>query len=166
MNLSIKKRGSILVRLATLRDMEILVTQRSAMHEELRHRTKLELENGARAYRKFVREMTRKRRFVGFLAFDLKNPALAIGGGCIWLRELQPHPSKKIERYVPYVLSMYTNPAYRGKGVATAIMNETMRWSKAHGFSRMTLHTSEMGRPVYSRLGWKQSSEMQMRFKK
>jgi GNAT superfamily N-acetyltransferase len=165
MNRSIEKRSSILVRRTTLRDVEILVKLRNAMHEELRHRTKLELENGAREYRQFIREMTRKKRFIGFLAYDRKNPALAIGGGCVWLREVQPRPSKKIERYVPYVLSMYTEPAYRGKGVATAIMRETMRWSKVHGYSRMTLHASELGRPVYSKLGWKQSSEMQMRLK-
>jgi GNAT superfamily N-acetyltransferase len=60
---------------------------------------------------------------------------------------------------------MYTEHAHRGKGVATKIVKESIRWAKAKGFPRMTLHASEMGRSVYEKLGFHQTWEMKIDLK-
>lgn len=158
-----RKISSVSVRLATLKDLETLVSQRREMHEEMRHRTKLEHRSGDAAYRKFIREMTRRKRFVGFLAIDKASKNKAVAGGCIWLRDSQPRPQLKQTLLVPYLLSVYTKPTYRKKGVATAIVKEAMNWSKKHGFRMMTLHASKAGRAVYEKLGWEETSEMRVR---
>ena len=150
----------MIVKRASIRDFSILREHRSALHEELRHRTKLEHRNGDRAYRKLLIEMSRKRRFIGFLAYV--NGDLA-GSGCVWLRESTPNPVRKQLQTYPYLLSMYTIPAYRSKGVATAIIKEAMKWSKNHGQPTLLLHASDMGRHVYSKLGFTDTHEMRIR---
>jgi len=58
---------------------------------------------------------------------------------------------------------MYTEPKFRGRGLATRIVNEAMRWSKRNGHAVMTLHASKQGRSVYSRLRWERTWEMRVR---
>ncbi len=57
-------------------------------------------------------------------------------------------------------MSMYTEPQQRGKGLATRIATEAMKWARKNGYPRMTLHASDLGKPIYLKLGWKQTSEM------
>ena len=155
-----KGANHVIVKRASIRDFDILREHRRALHEELHHRTKLEHRKGDRAYGKFLVEMSRKRRLVGFLAFVENDLA---GSGCVWLRESTPNPVRKQLRFYPYLLSMYTSPRYRNKGVATAIIKEAMKWSKDHGQPTLLLHASEMGRLVYSKLGFTDTHEMRIR---
>jgi GNAT superfamily N-acetyltransferase len=156
------RKKSIVVRRATLRDLDHLVKQRHAMHEEMRHRTRAEHEGGDSAYRKFIIEMTKKRRYVAFLAFESNNLADPIGGGAVWLREAQPRPARKQVLRIPYLLSVYTDPKHRGKGVASTVVKEAMHWARTNRYPSMTLHASEMGRKIYSGLGWRNTSEMRV----
>jgi GNAT superfamily N-acetyltransferase len=156
----LKEANRVIVKRASIRDFDILREHRSALHEELRHRTKLEHRNGDRAYGRFLVEMTKKRRLVGFLAFV--NNDLA-GSACVWLRESTPNPVRNQLRFYPYLLSMYTIPRYRNNGVATAIIMEAKKWSKDHGQPTLLLHASEMGRQVYSKLGFTDTHEMRIR---
>ena len=57
---------------------------------------------------------------------------------------------------------MYTEHPFREKGVATKIVQESLRWAKAKGFPRMTLHASDMGRSIYEKFGFKQTWEMKL----
>jgi GNAT superfamily N-acetyltransferase len=73
-------------------------------------------------------------------------------------------PSKLQRRPQPYLLSMYTEPAFRGCGLAKKIVLESLRWVKKKGFPRMTLHASEMGKNIYAKLGFKPTNEMKLDF--
>jgi GNAT superfamily N-acetyltransferase len=72
----------------------------------------------------------------------------------------QPRPVLLGRGEVPYILSMYTEPEFRRRGVASRLVREMVRWSKARGYGRVLLHASRYGRPVYERLGFEPSSEM------
>lgn len=58
-----------------------------------------------------------------------------------------------------YVLNMYTAPAHRRRGVATALLEETIAYVKTTEARRVYLHASEMGRPVYARLGFEATDD-------
>jgi GNAT superfamily N-acetyltransferase len=62
----------------------------------------------------------------------------------------------------PYLLSMYTEPSYRGKGLASMIVKESKKWARKRGYTWMTLHASKAGRKVYTKLGWKRTWEMEV----
>ncbi|MGA2875176.1 MAG: GNAT family N-acetyltransferase [Nitrososphaerales archaeon] len=155
MNGSIK---GMTIRRASLNDLDTLVDQRHRMFEDIQHRSSKMHKVADAAYRKWVIEMTKKRRFVGFLA--VKEDGEPVAGGCVWLRESQPSPGSIGSLMRPYLLSMYTKPKFRGRGIATLIVKEGMRWSKRRGYTSITLHASKFGRSVYSNVGWKRTWEM------
>lgn len=56
---------------------------------------------------------------------------------------------------VGYISNVYTLPAYRKQGIATALMQKLMEEARVRGCDRVTLSTTQMGRPLYQRLGFK-----------
>jgi GNAT superfamily N-acetyltransferase len=55
---------------------------------------------------------------------------------------------------------MYTEPEYRGHGLAGRIVRETVRICRARGFVQVTLHAARRARPMYRRLGFERTWEM------
>ena len=153
-------RGDIRIRRATLRNLEVLVHQRRGMWEDIADHTPEEHDRADRVYRAWARQRMKTGKLVGFLAED--GAGRVLGGGCVWLRENQPRPGWE-DREMPYLLSMYTEPEHRGRGVATRIVREVVRWARDEGYRRMTLHASKQGRSLYKRLGWDRTWEMRMR---
>lgn len=151
----------ITIREATPKDIDVLVAQRHAMYDDFDKYSNAEHRIGDTAYRKWALDLMKKKLFVGFIAFHGEQ---AVGGGCIWLRENQPRPGFPARR-LPYLLSMYTKPEYRGLGIASRVVKRAVRWSNEQGFALMSLHASKMGRPVYRRLGWERTWEMRKKLK-
>ncbi len=77
------------------------------------------------------------------------------------MQPAQPEPGAN-RAIRPYLLSMYTEPAFRGKGVASKIVDEAVKWSKKNSFPRIILHASEKGRSLYAKKGFKRSWEMKL----
>ena len=157
---AMRKLAGIRIRRARLADLETLVNQRRSMFEDIWHLDSRNNKLTGAKYKKWVVEMIKKRRFAGFLAVSERGEP--VGGGCVWIREMQPSPWSEGRLRVPYLMSMFTSPQYRGRGIATSIVKEAMGWSKKKGYRTMILHASKLGRPVYSRLGWKRTWEMRV----
>lgn len=126
------------------------------MWEEIGGFTERELRTHEREYRRWLRPRLSSGKVTAFIALQEGRVAAS---GCLWLREEQPRPGSR-HRLVPYLMSMYTEGDMRGKGAASKIVAEALRWAREHGFERVVLHTSHFGLPVYQRLGFVQSNEM------
>jgi GNAT superfamily N-acetyltransferase len=50
-----------------------------------------------------------------------------------------------------YVMNMYTLPAWRGKGLASALVQRLMEDAEERGAQRMWLRATDQGRPIYER---------------
>ena len=61
-----------------------------------------------------------------------------------------------------YVLNMYVYPEFRGKGVARRLMECAIQWCGRQGFLSVYLHSSEMGRQLYEKLGFKPTNELRL----
>ena len=59
-----------------------------------------------------------------------------------------------------YALGMYVMPVLRRRGVARALMMRSIECAQEHGAALVTLHASDLGRPLYERLGFTLTSEM------
>lgn len=57
-----------------------------------------------------------------------------------------------------YIGSLYTLPAFRKQGIAGKLMNLLISEAKEQKCQRILLHTSDMGRPLYEKLGFEDSS--------
>lgn len=75
-----------------------------------------------------------------------------VGSGGISIYEVPP--GTNAEAGEGYVMSMYTMPAYRGRGVARAILDRLIDFARSCGVGRVWLRASAMGRPVYERAGF------------
>ncbi|HEY3784012.1 MAG TPA: GNAT family N-acetyltransferase [Steroidobacteraceae bacterium] len=61
---------------------------------------------------------------------------------------------------VPLVVNVYTEPAWRHRGLAHALMRALMQWAGERGFDRVVLHASNQARSLYASLGFVASNEM------
>jgi GNAT superfamily N-acetyltransferase len=149
------------IRRATPKDAELLVRHRRLMFKEMLHPKASDLDEMDRSYRGWALELMRRRRFHGYIVTAGRGRVAA--SGCLWLREVQPSPGQP-SGMVPYVLSVYTEPEFRRKGLASMIVKQAMDWSKKKGYRKMTLHASRAGRRVYEKLGWTAGREMEFYF--
>jgi GNAT superfamily N-acetyltransferase len=92
------------------------------------------------------------------LVVEALGGAIVASGG-VWFRSEQPRPENS-RQTVPYILSMYTEPEYRGRGLAGRIVREAVRICRARGFARVALHAARRARPMYRRLGFERTWEM------
>ena len=64
------------------------------------------------------------------------------------------------------VLSVYTEPEYRGKGLCTKLMQNLIDYGKKRGLGRVDLSATKEGYPIYSKLGFveKEQRYIDMRY--
>lgn len=71
-----------------------------------------------------------------------------------------PPTYRSLHRIKGYVTNMYTAPAYRGRGIATALLDRLVLEAKARNAEQLWLGASEMGRPVYLRYGFRTADKL------
>ncbi len=149
------------VREATVADLDLLVRHRRKMFEEISDATPQELDAVDRAYRRWARTRLRSGQYIAFIveAGRGRRPA----SGALWLMPLPPRPWTRGDR-APYLMSMYTDREARGKGYASLVVRAAVRWAKDHGHKVVILHASDEGKGIYERAGFRQTSEMRLRF--
>ena len=54
-----------------------------------------------------------------------------------------------------YIQNVYTVLEYRGRGLASELMNRIREDAKSRGVGRLILNATDMGRPIYEKLGYK-----------
>ena len=52
------------------------------------------------------------------------------------------------------VLSVYTEEAYRGRGICTQLMKNMIEYGKAHNLCRIDLIATKEGYPIYKKIGF------------
>jgi GNAT superfamily N-acetyltransferase len=150
--------SAIRIRPGRPSDLELLVRHRQGMWRDIAIHRPSEIREAEDAYRQWVRRESRARRFYSFIA-ETREGANA-GSGAIWLQPVQPRPGSLGGSHGVYIMSMYTEPTARRKGVATELVRTMLEWARARGFARVTLHASRFGRPLYLKLGFEESNEM------
>jgi len=151
-------RASLLtIRRARASDLDTLTRHRRGMWRDIGHHTTAQLREADPVYRRWISRMLRTHRAVAWIV-EAPNGRPA-GSGVVWIPESQPRPGE-LDLPRPYLMSMYTAPSFRGQGVATRIVEAALEWARSRGYRRFTLHASDMGRPVYQRLGFTPGREM------
>ena len=149
------------IRRATAADADVLARHRADMFRDMGQLTadlRDTLVEAARAY--FVAAVP-DGRYVAWLAEVEGN---IVAGAGLQLRELLPRPAPGGVRLVRgpqgLILNVFTEPGWRRRGVAAALMRELLRWCRANGIESLVLHASPDGRPLYEKLGFTPTNEM------
>jgi GNAT superfamily N-acetyltransferase len=154
------KSSTLIIRPAHRSELDTLVLHRRRMWTDIRRWNPGDLDRADPAYRRWVRREMGAHRFFGFVVESLEGRI--VGSGAVWLQPAQPRPGRLSRSHLPYILSMYTLPAFRGRGVATRLVEAMVQWARKRGYARVTLHASRLGHPIYQRLGFEDSNEMRL----
>lgn len=111
----------------------------------------------AEPFRQWLAPRLADGRYFGFIAEESGEAAGGIG-----LIELDwpPHPAHPIDSRRGYVLNLFVEPAFRRRGVAQALLDESDAEFRKRGLTYEVLHATTAGRPLYERNGWGATSEM------
>jgi GNAT superfamily N-acetyltransferase len=72
-----------------------------------------------------------------------------------WQRLPYPGSSRHAE-----IAGVFVEPAYRGRGIASELVRETLGAAQAMGVRKIVLHATERTRALYERFGFTSGSEM------
>ena len=107
--------------------------------------------------------------FAEHLGNDCLTAAAALPDGTLAANALLMISEKPANPFFPngrdgYVLGVYTMPEYRGRGLATRIMQLLLDTARTQKLDQVTLSASDMGKGVYEKIGFtvKQSKFTEM----
>lgn len=89
------------------------------------------------------------------IAFDGERVIGCAGVCFLYVMPTFNHPSGKRA----HLMNVYTHADYRKKGIASKMVKLLIEEAKKYGASEISLDASDMGRPVYKKLGFKESEE-------
>jgi GNAT superfamily N-acetyltransferase len=151
------------IRQATVDDAAIIARHRVAMFREMGQVPTDELATRLlEASTAALGPLLRERSYIGWLAIAENDRVIAGAGAHVHsqLPRISHDGIAVTTAPVPLVVNVYTEPDYRGMGIARALMDTLLRWAKAQGCDRVVLHASDAGRPLYQSLGFAPTNEM------
>lgn len=147
------------IRPARLDDLAVLAWQRRAMFEA----TGLLAPEAGPALEAAERRYLERAMPAGtFVAWLVEHGREIVAGGGLQLRTLQPRPGFVAGEPEGLVVSMWTEPAHRRRGLGSRVLDAILAWCRLHGVRRLTLHASADGRPLYERYGFRATNEMRL----
>ncbi len=142
-----------------MEDIELLVRHRLSMWRDIHPEFGDPVPGTEERTRMWIKEKLSACRLIGFIA-KTRDGQVA-GSGCIWLREQPPLPmTSHLE--TPYLMSMFTEEAFRRRGVAKLIAETAVVWCRSRGYERINLDASESGKLLYEKLGFKAGYSMRL----
>ncbi len=152
------------IRRATAADAGVLARHRAEMFRDMGELPASVYDTLIDAARAYLTQAITDGRYVGWVAELDAGSREVVGGAGLQLRELLPRPDVARERLVRgpqgLIVNVYTERAWRRKGVADALMRELLQWCRGNGIESVVLHASDDGRPLYEKLGFRPTNEM------
>jgi len=105
----------------------------------------------------------RARQELGYKAFVAEVEGRVIGStSCQLFAGLYPQALTKEYRKYGYIWGVYVEPPSRDQGIAKKLTLQAIAYLKSIRCTRVVLHASPLGKPVYSSLGFSESNQMQL----
>ena len=138
-------------RRAEVKDIEELVRMRIQFIKDVQHMEDSDKDEAlAEQTRKFFNATIPVNRFISWIA-EADGRIIGTSGLCFY--SLAPS-FKNMSGGVAYIQNMYTLPEYRGRGVAKVLFAKVLSEAKELGYKKISLHATEMGRPIYEKFGF------------
>lgn len=148
------------IRFGSIDDLEILLEHRLKMWNEIFPHKIAEVEKSRGPTQQWLRAKLGSGEMIALIAYQ---GSTIYGSGCILIKEDQVRPGSN-SAICPYLLSVFTAPEHRKRGIASLITEQAIKWAKENGYDRMELHASPMGKKIYESMGFKATNEMRMWF--
>lgn len=149
------------IRPATVEDVPIIVHHRRAMFADMGHTDPAGLDAMCESFAPYLARAIAEGAYRGWLA-QTRDGRVIAGGGLI-VHEWPSRPVVPAEPRRAYILNVYTEPDYRGRGIARRIVSDIIEWCRTQGFRSVSLHASTAGRRLYETMGFEPTNEMRLR---
>jgi GNAT superfamily N-acetyltransferase len=138
--------------------IDTIVAHRRSMFYDMGHRDAAALDAMCEAFRPWLAEKMHAGEYLAWLAAGEGRVAAGLG---LWLMDWPPHligPGSRRGN----ILNVYTQPDFRRRGIARALMDTALAWCRANRIGCVILHASDDGRALYESLGFRASNEMRL----
>lgn len=155
----------VAIRRATVADIAVVAGHRAAMFFEMGQLHLSGVAPMVEETMRYLRDAVSRGEYVGWLACTADRRVVA-GAGAQCRRVLPfARPSLSGADAVGFgrqaiVLNVYTEPAFRRRGLARALMLDLLDWARSSGLESLVLHATPDGRPLYEALGFAPTNEM------
>jgi GNAT superfamily N-acetyltransferase len=144
------------VRPATLEDADVLVRHRIGMFTDMG--VPLDAATLDAAFRAWLATAMPEGTYRAWLVDDAVG---VIGGGGITIVPWPPGPHYLGDR-LAFVYNVYTEPAYRHRGIARLVMETIHAWCRTNGITSVALNASTLGLSLYEAMGYRVSPNPMM----
>jgi len=127
------------------------------MFADMRDAAETVLEEMAQNFEPWVQRMIAEDKYAGWITRDDERE---VGSAGLLILDWAPHFLDQRCGQRGYILNVFVEPEYRGRGIAKALTLQCMAEAKRRGIGVVALHASRKGQPVYEKLGFKTSNEM------
>jgi GNAT superfamily N-acetyltransferase len=148
------------IRRATATDAATITEHRRAMFADMGHRDSAAMDVMSAAFLPWVKAKLESHEYLAWFAVDIDG-TVAAGLG-LWLMDWLPHMIGGGAPRRGNIVNVYTAPAYRRKGIARALMQTALDWSRDNGVACVILHASAEGRGLYESFGFTATNEMRL----
>lgn len=152
------------VRLATTADAPVLARHRAEMFRDMGDLADDHYHPLRSAAERDLVAWLAAGDYVGFVASPHARPDEIVAGAGIQIRKLLPRPLPDHAGIrlgaEAIVLNVFTERAWRRRGIAELLMRQVIDWARTHGMAHLVLHASPDGRSLYERLGFVPTNEM------
>ena len=151
------------VRPATVDDVPALAHHRVAMFLDIGNLRPADAPALEEATAEWMREAIPGGVFLAWVACDASGAV--VGGAGVQLRPIipRPRPGGGVRSGLQGLLvNVYTDRAWRRRGVAEAVVVRAVADARRLRLASLVLHASAEGRPLYERLGFTMTDEMQL----
>ncbi len=139
------------LRQANLKDLEALVQLRlDLLHEVGNIKNETDTTALAEATRNYLAQKMPSSEFLAWVA-EVNSQIVSTTGLVFFQR---PPYNGNLSGLEAYVMNIYTIPAWRGQGIATALFREIISFVRTTEVKRIWLHATEDGKRLYEKLGF------------
>jgi len=143
-------------RVVNSRDLEIICRHREQMFREAGREEKA-LAPMTATFRNWLRPRLLDQTYFGF--FLVNNEDVIAGIGLMEI-DWPPHPAHPLQDKRGYVLNVYVEPDHRRQGLGKRLMDMAEAEFSKRGLQFSVLHATQIGRPLYEKIGWQATTEM------
>ena len=160
-------RETFRIRSATVADAGIIADHRVGMFRDMGRLGPGTAGPLRDACRSWLEGALARGEYRAWLAAMDPGPDTIVAGAGVQLRRVLPFPLRCEDGSVTVaegrqaiVVNVYTEPAYRRRGLARRLMGAILEWAAAARLESLVLHAAADGRPLYESLGFVPTNEM------
>lgn len=144
-------------RTASPADAALIASHRRAMFAAMGQTPESILDAMKRNCEPWLTRLIVEGKYIGWITEDDNSPIASAG---LLVLDWPPHPLDPTGEHRGYLLNVFVEPNYRRRGLAHALVERCLTEAHRRHLGVVTLHSSDVGRPLYESLGFRATSEM------